>query len=94
MCNIFFLFRFCKNNEQYKKLYLSNQSRCFSFLVTSSFSVASLGEKVLMASVSPGVDSVTDTEGDTNVGNLSRDSAGGVEDHGASNTGERLLFEG
>lgn len=78
-----------------KKLYLSNQSRCFSFfLVTSSFSVASLGEKVLVASVSPSVDSVTDTECDADVGNLSRDSAGGVEDHGARNTGERLLFEG
>jgi hypothetical protein len=55
--------------------------------------VTSLRKEELVASTGPSIDSITETEGDTNVGNLGGDSASSVENSSTSNAGERLLLE-
>lgn len=53
-------------------------------LVITSLSVTSLGKEVFMASVSPGVDTVSKSKRNANIRNLRSDSTGSVEDHAMS----------
>jgi hypothetical protein len=61
--------------------------------MTTFSSMTSLGGKVSMSRIGASVNEITETESDTNVGDLRGDTTSSVEDSSVSSTGKGSLLE-